>query len=105
MEILKSAVAGTLESSDAAVTVEPKAAGAGPSLELVVECSDARFAGKVRAAALAALAELGVTRARVVIRDRSALDCAIRARVLAACLRAAEQEGSPAAAAPWGGKR
>jgi len=105
MEIRKSAVAGTLESSDAAVTVEPKAAGAGPSLELVVECSDARFAGKVRATALAALAELGVTSARVVIRDRSALDCAIRARVLAACLRAAEQEGSPASAAPWGGRK
>lgn len=104
MEITRSAIAGTLESSDAAVSVEPRAAGAEPALELIVESSDARFAGRVREAALEALSSLGVKRARVVIRDRSALDCAIRARVLAACLRAAE----PAAAsgnAPWGGQK
>jgi citrate lyase subunit gamma (acyl carrier protein) len=104
MEITKSAIAGTLESSDAAVSVEPRVAGAEPALELVVESSDGRFASTVRKTALEALASLGVTRARVLVRDRSALDCTIRARVLAACLRAAE-EGEAAKALPWGGKR
>ncbi|OHD23007.1 MAG: citrate lyase acyl carrier protein [Spirochaetes bacterium GWB1_59_5] len=103
MEITRSAVAGTLESCDSAVSVEPRPAGAQPALELVVESSDSRFAGKVRQAALSALAELGVTRARVAIRDRSALDCTVRARVLAACLRAsgdAPSDGS-GPATPW----
>ena len=62
MEIRKSAVAGTLESSDAAVTVEPKAAGAGPSLELVVECPDSRFAGRVRATTTTSTRKAAVTR-------------------------------------------
>ncbi len=105
MDILKPAVAGTLESCDAAVTVEPRPAGSLPLLELVVESSEGRFAAKVGVAARAALAELGVTRAKVTVRDRSALDCTIRARVLAACLRGAEPacgaEPVAKAAAPW----
>ncbi len=95
MDIVKTATAGTLESCDAAVTVEP-AAGA---LEIRIEGGDARFASRVRAAAEAALAELGVAAARVTIRDRSALDCTVRARVLAACLRAAGRESSDKL--PW----
>ncbi len=90
MEILRPASAGTLESCDAAVTVEPRAADAMPAIEVVIEGGDGRFASQVRAAALAALGELGVERARIHVRDRSALDCTVRARVLAACLRAAE---------------
>jgi citrate lyase subunit gamma (acyl carrier protein) len=104
MEITKSAIAGTLESSDAAVSVEPRAAGAEPALELVVESSDGRFAARVRETALEALASIGVTRARVLVRDRSALDCTVRARVLAACLRASE-EAEAAKVMPWGGTR
>lgn len=94
MDIVKKAIAGTLESSDAQVSVEPAA-----SLELVVESAvDARFSRHVREAALAALAELGVEAARVELRERAALDCTVRARVLAACLRAAGREEEPL---PW----
>lgn len=95
MDIIKSATAGTLESCDAAVTVEALKG----ALEVVVESADKRFATRVREVAKAALAELGVANARVTIRDRSALDCTVRARVLTACLRAAGREASESL--PW----
>jgi citrate lyase subunit gamma (acyl carrier protein) len=103
MEITRLGSAGTLESCDAAVTVEPRAAGAVPAIDLVVEGGDGRFSRRVEEAALSALKELGVARARISIRDRSALDCTVRARVLTACLRAAgEGESRPAEAVlPW----
>ena len=90
MKIIKVGMAGTLESSDASVTVEPpglEAAG----LELTIECADKRFTGNITKAVRAALAEAEVESARVSVRDRSALDCTLRARVLAACLRASER--------------
>jgi citrate lyase subunit gamma (acyl carrier protein) len=90
MEITKTGVAGTLESCDASVTIEP-----GPRLEVLVESADKRFAGRVREAAASALAELGVKAARVTVREKSALDCTVRARVMTACLRAAGIEGAP----------
>ena len=103
MDIVKSATAGTLESCDAAVTVEPadpRSGGtSGAKLEIVVESADKRFEGRVRETAQAALAELGIGSARVTIRDRSALDCTVRARVLAACLRAAGRDASEKL--PW----
>ena len=85
MEIIRVGVAGTLESCDASVTIEPPDALA---LELSIECPDQRFLRPVTEAVRAALAEAGVVAARVSVRDRSALDCTIRARVLAACQRA-----------------
>ena len=91
MEIIKVGMAGTLESCDASVTVEPPGpslAPGAPGLELAIECPDKRFSGHVTKAVRAALAEAGVVAARVSVRDRSALDCTIRARVLAACQRA-----------------
>jgi citrate lyase acyl carrier protein len=87
MEIIQVGVAGTLESCDAAITVEPSGPDA-PGLELTIECPDKRFSGHVTKAVRAALAEAGVVSARVSVRDRSALDCTLRARVLAACQRA-----------------
>ena len=84
MEIVKVGMAGTLESCDAAVVVEPGEGG----LSLDIQCPDQRFAAHVARAVEAALAEAGVTCARVSVRDRSALDCTLRARVLAACGRA-----------------
>jgi len=95
MDIIKSATAGTLESCDASVTVEALRG----ALEVVVESADTRFAARVREVATVAIAELGITSARVTIRDRSALDCTIRARVQTACLRATGREAS--ANLPW----
>lgn len=84
MEIVTVGMAGTLESCDAAVVVEPGEGG----LALDIQCPDRRFIAQVTQAVKAALAEAGVTSARVSVRDRSALDCTLRARVLAACGRA-----------------
>jgi citrate lyase subunit gamma (acyl carrier protein) len=101
MDIIKSATAGTLESCDASVTVEALEPGSsragGP--DILVESADRRFAGRVREVAAAVLKELGVSSARVTIRDRSALDCTIRARVQTACLRAAGRGDQ--AKLPW----
>lgn len=91
MEIIKIGTAGTLESCDVSVLVEPPEEQA-PGLTLDIQCPDKRFAGHVERAAREALAEAGVVSARVSVRDRSALDCTIRARVLAACNRAAGKD-------------
>ena len=96
MEIKKTAVAGTLESSDCMVTVEPAAKG----LELDLESAVIRQYGRqIRKVALETLKRLGVRKARVTIVDKGALDCTIKARVECAVMRAAEHEGRT----DWGG--
>ena len=96
MEIKKTAVAGTLESSDCMVTVEPAKTG----IELELESAVIRQYGRqIRKVALATLKRLGVRNARVSIVDKGALDCTIKARVECAVMRAAEHEGR----INWGG--
>lgn len=83
-EIVRSASAGTLESSDAYVEIEP---GDG-TIELRVESVvEAQFGDAIRAAAREVLAGCGIQSARVRIADRGALDCVIRARVETAVRR------------------
>ena len=97
MEIQKSAIAGTLESSDVQVTVEPGANG----IELAIESSVMNQYGRaIRRTVLATLERLGVTAARVQVVDKGALDCTIRARVECAVFRCA---GASAKDIPWGG--
>ena len=87
MEIVQAAMAGTLESSDLLVKVSPHDEG---RLELVVSSQVMRqFGGQIRRVALETLARLEVEAGLVVIADKGALDCAIRARIQAAVLRAA----------------
>jgi citrate lyase subunit gamma (acyl carrier protein) len=96
MEILKSAVAGTLESSDAMVTVEP---GEG----IVVELSSSvmnQYGRQIKATVLETLERLGVENARVSVVDKGALDCTIKARVECAVFRSC---GASEANIPWGG--
>lgn len=83
MEILKNAVAGTMESSDAYVEIEP-AAGLTVQLESVVQ---EQFGNDIRAAVEDVLAENGVKNANVRVIDRGALECVIRARVETAICR------------------
>ena len=76
MEILKPAMAGTLESSDAQVTVEP---GNG-KIELSLESSVMNQYGRqIRQTVLETLDRLGVTSANVTMVDKGALDCTIKA--------------------------
>ena len=97
MQIEKNAVAGTLESSDAMVTVEPGTAG----IELDISSSVMNQYGRqIRATVLETLDRLGVTQGRVTVVDKGALDCTIKARVECAVLRSC---GKSDAKVPWGG--
>ena len=85
MEIIKSASAGTLESSDAYVEIEPTDNEITIALESVVE---KQFGNKIRDAVKDVLAQNGVDSASVRVIDRGALECVIRARVETAIIRA-----------------
>ena len=84
MEILKRASAGTMESSDAYVEIEPAEEGILIQLESVVQ---AQFGDSIRAAVQDVLQSEGVQSASLRIIDRGALECVIRARVEAAICR------------------
>ena len=96
MVIEKSAMAGTLESSDAQDTVEPA-----EGLSLSIESSVLNQYGRqIRATVLETLERLDVKDARVTIVDKGALDCTLKARVECAVFRSC---GQSAANIPWGG--
>ena len=96
MEIKKTAVAGTLESSDAQVTVEPGSDG----IELLVESSVIHQYGRlIREVVLETLERLGVKNARVAVLDKGALDCTLKARVECAVYRSNGMNEN----LPWGG--
>lgn len=84
MDIVKCASAGTMESSDAYVEIEPAEDGIAISLESVVQ---AQFGDAILAAVRDVLAQEGVEKAALRIIDRGALECVIRARVEAAVNR------------------
>ena len=84
MNITSIAVAGTLESSDIYVEVEPS-----DELELNIESVVLnQFGDEIRATILSVLEELGVTSGKVSVQDKGAIDCTIRARVETAVRRA-----------------
>jgi citrate lyase subunit gamma (acyl carrier protein) len=83
MQIVKNASAGTMESSDVYVEIEP-AAGVTVELESVVKL---QFGDAIESVVREVLAENGVEDAAVRIHDRGALECVIRARVETAILR------------------
>ena len=84
MNIRKKAFAGTLESSDAYVEIEPAEKGVEISVESVVK---KQFGEKIKQAVLEVLEENQVENANVRITDRGALECVIRARVETAIVR------------------
>jgi len=86
-ELKKKASAGTLESSDVYVEIEPSVTGLNIDLQSVVQ---AQFGDAIEAAVQDVLRENGVTNASVKIMDRGALECVIRARVETAILRSKE---------------
>ncbi|MDD5908367.1 MAG: citrate lyase acyl carrier protein [Clostridia bacterium] len=83
-EVLKPASAGTMESSDALVELEP-AQGHQIQLTSVVE---AQFGDAIRAVAEELLDRFGLTDVCLRIDDRGALECVLRARIETAILRA-----------------
>lgn len=77
MQIVKNAAAGTMESSDAYVEIEP-AQELTVQLESVVKV---QFGDAILAVVQDVLKENGVENASVRVVDRGALECVIRARV------------------------
>ena len=96
MNIEKSAMAGTLESSDAQVTVEPS-----DTLELNISSSVLNQYGRqIRETVLETLKRLEVRSGTVTVIDKGALDCTLKARVECAVFRSC---GASQQNIPWGG--
>lgn len=84
MDIKQTSVAGTMESSDVMITLEPGSKGIEIELESIVE---KQFGREIRRAITDTLRELDVKNTRVKAVDKGALDCTIRARVKTAVFR------------------
>ena len=97
MVIQKPAVAGTVESSDALVSVEP---GDG-KIELTLTSSVMNQYGRqIKETVLETLARLGVDNVRISVVDKGALDCTLKARVECAVFRSCDASDKNI---PWGG--
>lgn len=84
VDILKNAFAGTMESSDAYVEIEPGNGSLDVQLESVVQN---QFGEEINAVIKDVLKEHNVDNANIRVVDRGALECVIRARVETAILR------------------
>ncbi|MDN3683013.1 citrate lyase acyl carrier protein [Vibrio tapetis subsp. quintayensis] len=92
MHINQRSYAGTLESSDLLVEVSPCS---NDQLDIDINSSvEKQFASAIRNVVSSTLDEMGVKSALVVIHDKGALDCVIRARVQAAVMRSAGISGT-----------
>ena len=97
MEIVKPAMAGTLESSDAQIMVEPGENG----IELFLKSSVMNQYGRqIKKTVLETLERLEVKDAKVTVVDKGALDCTIKARVECAVLRSCDKADKNI---DWGG--
>jgi citrate lyase subunit gamma (acyl carrier protein) len=87
MKITQKSMAGTVESSDIQVKIEPNEAS---GIEIELNSSVERQFGKqIRKVIRETLEGLGVESAKVIAMDKGALDCIIKARVQCAAFRAA----------------
>ncbi len=96
MVIEKAAAAGTLESSDCLVTLEPGDGKIDFELESPVLH---QFGHQIRKVVLETLKRLDVDNVKIRIVDKGALDCTIKARVECAVYRSVGKTRG----LPWGG--
>lgn len=96
MQIKRTASAGTLESSDIMVLLDKGEKGIEVELNSTVE---KQYGQRIREVITKTLIDLGATDVKVVANDRGALDCTIKARVMAAFYRATESSDYK-----WGGE-
>jgi len=99
MELKTTGIAGTLESSDVMVTLEPASSGISLNLESTVIN---QYGRQIKETVLATLARLGVKNAAVTVNDHGALDCTITARVECAYYRGCQCDAD--GPYPWGGE-
>lgn len=93
MEIKKTAIAGTLESSDIQLTISQ--ADDGITIDLQSDVKKV-FGDQIEAVIKETLKSMDVEAAKVKAVDKGALDCVIKARTVAAVQRAAETTDTPA---------
>lgn len=89
MQIKKPATAGTLESGDIMLSLDKGESGIEIELKSTVE---KQFGDQIRDVISKTLMDLGATDVKVAANDRGALDCTIKARVMAAYYRATESK-------------
>ena len=88
MKLITIGNAGTMESNDIMITVEPSDAG-GVQVELTSSVYQ-QFGKQIIAVIRETAADYGVENALITAVDKGALDCTVRARVATAPTRAAE---------------
>ena len=89
MKIVQAAMAGTLESSDLMVKVSPVENG----LDVVIQSEVYKqFGDRITEVVNETLAAFNIEQGLIVVDDKGALDCVIRARVQAALLRGSARE-------------
>ena len=87
MKIVNRAFAGTLESSDVYVEISP-----GDAVQIDIESVvAAQFEDSILQSAKQVLDGFGIKGVHVVLKDRGALDCTIRARLETAVRRASKE--------------
>ncbi|WP_297597778.1 citrate lyase acyl carrier protein [uncultured Cetobacterium sp.] len=89
MEIKVKAVAGTLESSDVYIILEPNTNGIELEMESVVM---GQYGEDVKRVILESLEELGVTSAKLFVNDKGAIEPVIKSRIQTVVTRAAQQK-------------
>lgn len=87
MKIVKTGMAGTLESSDVLVTVRENP---GKGVEILIQSIvERQFGNQIKKVVKEKLEVLGIDEGVVQLNDKGALDCTIEARLAAAVYRAA----------------
>ncbi|MFB2863765.1 citrate lyase acyl carrier protein [Aeromonas sp. MdU4] len=87
MNIVREALAGTQESSDLMVKIAPS----DQALEIEIYSEVMKqFGEQIRQVVESTLDAMGITRGLIIIEDKGALDCVIRARLQSAILRATD---------------
>ena len=88
MKIVREALAGTLESSDLMVRITPQ----DDALEVVLQSEVIhQFGAQIEKVVRETLDRLGIDEGLVVVEDKGALDCVVRARVQTAVSRAVDE--------------
>lgn len=97
MEIKQTAIAGTLESSDVQITVEPCEKG----LSIVIESSVMNQYGRqIKSTVEKTLESLEVKNGKVTVIDKGALECTLKARISCAIYRSCDASEENIS---WGG--
>lgn len=88
MNIIRESLAGTLESSDVMVRVAPNPQHIDLQLSSTVE---KQFGQQIRQCISDVLRELQIETVTLIVDDKGALDCVLRARLETALIRASQQ--------------